>query len=194
MTKKPEVVAPGVNVLSSTNNGGYALWSGTAMAVPHVAGVIALMREADPDLDVTTAKEILLETARDEGTPGEDNTYGFGLVDAYAAVSRVLATQGIRGGSAPPAGELTLSVRPNPFNPAADVIYAVPARNPVELRVLDVQGRRVRTLVAAIVGPGTYRLLFDGRNDQGAELPSGTYFFDLRAGGLAATEKAALIR
>jgi hypothetical protein len=64
----------------------------------------------------------------------------------------------------------------------------------VELRVLDVQGRRVRTLVAAIVGPGTYRLLFDGRNDQGAELPSGTYFFDLRAGGLAATEKAALIR
>ncbi len=194
VTKKPEVVAPGVNILSSTNNGSYAYWSGTAMAVPHVAGVIALMREADPDLDVATAKQILLDTARDAGTPGEDNTYGWGVIDAYAAVSRVLAAQGIASGSSPAAGRLELAVQPNPFRPGAAMRYAVPARGRVELHVLDVQGRSVRTLLDDVVEAGEHRVLFDGRNDRGDELPSGTYFLRLRAGGLTATEKLGIIR
>ncbi len=56
------------------------------MAGPHVAGIVGLMREANPDLDVDTIKLILMQTARDEGTAGEDNIYGWGFVDAYAAV------------------------------------------------------------------------------------------------------------
>ncbi len=56
------------------------------MAGPHVAGVVGLMRQANPDLDVDTIKQILMETAVDEGTAGEDNIYGYGFVDAYAAV------------------------------------------------------------------------------------------------------------
>ncbi len=89
---KPEVVAPGVEVYSTTNNGGYESsgWSGTSMAGPHVSGIFALMREADPNLDVTTMKQVIMETARDLGTTGEDNTYGWGIPDAYAAVSFVL--------------------------------------------------------------------------------------------------------
>ncbi len=192
VTKKPEVVAPGVNVLSSTNNGSYAYWSGTAMAVPHVAGIFALMREADPDLDVTTAKQILLETARDEGTPGDDNDHGWGFIDAYAAVSRVLAAQGIRN-EAPRLG-LALAVQPNPFHPAGVVDYSVPGRGRVVLWVLDVQGRRVRTLVDGMVEGGNHRLRFDGRDDRGAEIPSGTYFFHLEAGHLETTEKVHLVR
>jgi subtilisin family serine protease len=84
---KPEVSAPGVDVYSSVPGGGYSSgYSGTSMAGPHVAGIVGLMREANPDLDVDTIKQILIETARDEGTAGEDNTYGWGFVDAYAAV------------------------------------------------------------------------------------------------------------
>lgn len=87
---KPEVVAPGVNVRSSVPGGGYGDvgWSGTSMAGPHVAGVVALLRQVAPDLDAVAAKQILIDTARDLGEPGEDNTYGYGLVDAYAAVLR----------------------------------------------------------------------------------------------------------
>ncbi len=89
---KPEVVAPGVHVYSSVPSGGYeGLWDGTSMAGPHVAGTVALMRQADPDLDVTAIKTILLQSARDEGDPGEDNLYGWGCLDAYAAVSAVIA-------------------------------------------------------------------------------------------------------
>jgi subtilisin family serine protease len=85
---KPEVVAPGVSVYSSVPGGGYQQsgWDGTSMSGPHVAGTIALMRQANPNLDVDTMKMILMQTARDEGTAGEDNTYGHGFIDAYAAV------------------------------------------------------------------------------------------------------------
>ncbi|MBM3318724.1 MAG: S8 family serine peptidase, partial [Candidatus Eisenbacteria bacterium] len=85
---KPEVVAPGVDVYSSVPGGGYQQWgwSGTSMAGPHVAGVAALMRQANPDLDVDTVKEIIMSTAVDLGPAGEENTYGWGMIDAYEAV------------------------------------------------------------------------------------------------------------
>jgi len=90
---KPEVVGPGVDVYSSVRGGGYQDgWNGTSMSGPHVAGIVALMREANPDIDVNSIKQILLETARDEGSVGEDNTYGWGFVDAHAAV--IAATVG----------------------------------------------------------------------------------------------------
>jgi subtilisin family serine protease len=94
---KPEVVAPGVYVYSSVPGGGYASghWSGTSMAGPHVAGIVALIRQANPDLDPDTVKEILMETARSPGgSVGEDNDYGWGFVDAYAAVSRAMTDYG----------------------------------------------------------------------------------------------------
>ncbi len=98
---KPEVSAPGVDVYSSIPGGGYAQggWSGTSMAGPHVAGAVALMCEANPDLDAQTIKQILMDTARDEGTPGEDNDYGWGLIDAYAAVSQALVGTGVLEGT-----------------------------------------------------------------------------------------------
>lgn len=91
---KPEVVAPGLSIYGAAVGGGYKLLSGTSMAVPHVAGVVALMRQADPDLDVASIKEILMNTALDAGDPGEDNSYGHGFIDAYAAVISVLNNVG----------------------------------------------------------------------------------------------------
>lgn len=82
---KPEVVAPGQNVRSSVGHNGYANFSGTSMAAPHVSGAVLLLKEAYPFL---TGKEILLalyNTAIDLGTAGEDNTYGRGIIDVEAA-------------------------------------------------------------------------------------------------------------
>lgn len=88
---KPEISAPGVDVYSTVPGGGYQQngWSGTSMAGPHVAGVVALMREADPNLEVDVIKQILIDTAIDGGAAGEDNAYGHGIVDAYEAVLAV---------------------------------------------------------------------------------------------------------
>lgn len=83
---KPEGSAPGVSVRSSYGGGGYSLLSGTSMAAPHVAGAIALLREFAPALTGKQLKMALYNTAKDLGTAGEDNNYGVGLIDVYAAM------------------------------------------------------------------------------------------------------------
>ncbi len=91
---KPEVMAPGSDIWSAQPGGGYQYLSGTSMAGPHVAGVVALMRAANPNVDVTTIKQILMDTAIDMGTVGEDNDYGHGRIDAYEAVLAVMSGYG----------------------------------------------------------------------------------------------------
>jgi hypothetical protein len=101
---KPDLIAPGVNVLSAYPQGTYGLASGTSMASPHVAGVVALMWSANPALigDISLTEEILTRTAQPyetalHGTPAcgdpqgsPDNATGYGIVDAYAAVQAAL--------------------------------------------------------------------------------------------------------
>lgn len=91
---KPEVSAPGDGIWSAEPGGGYQFLSGTSMAGPHVAGVVALMRAANPDVDVNTIKQILMDTCTDLGAAGEDNTYGHGIVNAFDAVQAVLQGYG----------------------------------------------------------------------------------------------------
>ncbi|MCB0277508.1 MAG: S8 family serine peptidase, partial [Calditrichaeota bacterium] len=82
---KPEASAPGVNVRSAVLSGGYGTKSGTSMACPHVVGALALLRQAHPTRTGRELKLALYQTARDLGTPGEDNDYGMGLIDVWAA-------------------------------------------------------------------------------------------------------------
>lgn len=82
---KPEVVAPGVSVRSSGTSTGYNSLSGTSMAAPHVAGAVALLKQFAPNMTGKQILEALYYTARDLGAAGEDNTYGRGLIDVYAA-------------------------------------------------------------------------------------------------------------
>jgi len=90
---KPELVAPGVEVYSAVDGGGYESngWSGTSMASPHVNGVVALIREACPNLSAQEVLQIVYDTAHDLGPPGEDNDYGYGMVDACEAVNLALS-------------------------------------------------------------------------------------------------------
>jgi len=92
---KPDISAPGVNIYSSVPGGGYSgSWSGTSMACPHVAGVVALMRSANPGLDVTTIKQIIFDTATDIDATGDDNNTGHGMINAYEAVLMSMSDYG----------------------------------------------------------------------------------------------------
>jgi subtilisin family serine protease len=118
VTIKPEVCAPGYSVYSSYYTGGYTRMSGTSMAGPHVAGVVALMRQANPNADVTTIKNVLMSTTRDLGSAGEDNDYGWGCIDAYAAVLAVMVTDTI-----PPAAVTDLAAATGSGNGEVDLTW-----------------------------------------------------------------------
>ena len=79
---KPEVMAPGVGIRSSTKNGGYVVMSGTSMAAPYIAGLVALARQYNPDATPEQIKDAMVRSAIDLGAIGEDNNYGHGFVDA----------------------------------------------------------------------------------------------------------------
>jgi len=91
--KKPDVSAPGLDVYSSMPGGKWSRMSGTSMATPHVAGVIALMLQANPDLTVADMQEILDTTAKDLGSNGKDNRYGHGIVQVDQVVERAKSWQ-----------------------------------------------------------------------------------------------------
>ncbi len=69
-----------------------------------------------------------------------------------------------------------VAISPNPFNPATTIAYAVAAPTRLELKVYDVSGRLVRTLVSGVVARGEHAIVFDGRNAGGDRLASGIYF------------------
>jgi serine protease len=100
-----DLVAPGGDLDVDQNNDGYedgilqeTFWAfgigwgywfstGTSMASPHVAGVAALIKAIHPEYGPDDIRQVLQDTAEDVGAPGWDDRYGYGLVDAHAAVS-----------------------------------------------------------------------------------------------------------
>jgi subtilisin len=94
-----ELAAPGVGINSTLAGGGYGSYNGTSMAAPHVAGVAGLLLGLAPDIHPRDLRAILQQTALDLGAAGRDPHFGFGLVDAEAAV---LALAGSEPPSPPP--------------------------------------------------------------------------------------------
>lgn len=94
---KPDIVAPGVNILSCIPGQKYTIYTGTSMAAPHVTGVIALMLQVNPNLTVDQIENILNETAlplKDEYyTTTPNNGYGYGKVNAVSAVQLAMGQE-----------------------------------------------------------------------------------------------------
>lgn len=84
---KPDISAPGLDVYSSLPGGTYARYSGTSMATPHVTGAIALAYQANPNLSIAEMEDLLKQSARDLGSRGKDDDYGYGLVQADVLVN-----------------------------------------------------------------------------------------------------------
>jgi flagellar hook assembly protein FlgD len=83
---------------------------------------------------------------------------------------------------------------PNPFNPMTTIKFALPARTMVELQVFDLRGRLVSNLVSREMEPGHHTVKWAGRDDSGRAVPSGAYFYRLRAQGETRTDKMLLLK
>ncbi len=83
---------------------------------------------------------------------------------------------------------------PNPFNPLTIISYQVTSDNWVTLKVYDLLGRKVKTLVNKQMAPGRYTVRWDGTNDAGQPVSSGVYLYRIETGGFSKIKKMVLLR
>ena len=83
---------------------------------------------------------------------------------------------------------------PNPFNPSTEIGFDLPKSSFVSLDIYDVLGRKVTTLINEHLAAGSKRVQWDGRDNAGAEVASGVYFYRLRTGDQVEVKKMVLLK
>jgi hypothetical protein len=184
---KPNVSAPGVGVRSSVLNNGYANFSGTSMAGPHVAGVVALMISANPLIagHVDSIERILERTAKPlitdqncqgvRGTQIPNNTYGWGRINALAAVREAIrfVPRG-RTSSKEIDNQSFVQAYPNPFS--SDLtFYTEGVIGETLIQILSVNGQIVFSQKEKAQDKSTIVCPLP-------KLPAGIYFYKIQNG------------
>ena len=151
--QKPDITAPGAWICSSLSSdsahglyllnpdGVHVMNLGTSMSAPHVAGVVALMLSENPELTSEEIKEIITSSARQDSFTGSvPNTgWGYGKVDAEAAIERVISQNAPSVGDKPAA-----KLADNPVSDRAIFYYSLPEdTEQAKLSVITVAGRTV---------------------------------------------------
>ncbi len=98
------------------------------------------------------------------------------------------------GSSVVPEASIRHLAWPNPFNPNVEIRYDLPHSGPSRVRVFDVRGRLIRVLHEGNESPGWRSQTWNGRDTEGREAPSGTYLYQITAGGKDVVGKLVLIR
>lgn len=148
------VAAPAENLLGGVPGGGYAEWAGTSGATPIVAGVAALIRSKWPEMSAKQVINRIVSTAKDAGAPGKDPLYGFGVLNAEAALKDSVPEAAIN-----PLGSISDWIRvhrrgnlatPVPV-PTTDVPSAVPTLPEPTVPAAEAPSQRDTALGAVVV-------------------------------------------
>jgi hypothetical protein len=115
-------------------------------------------------------------------------------VDQLIVITEQESPVGVIDGSDAPVVDFLSQSHPNPFNPLARITFSVAVPGEVALRVYDISGRPVRTLVDGWREARRYGIAWDGRDDQGNAVASGVYFYKLDAPGYTESKKMVLLR
>lgn len=184
---KPDIMAQGssVRVASSSNPTGYGSSSGTSFSCPLAAGVAALVLKARPTATPIEIGNALRMTGSNASTP--DNLMGWGIIDAVAAINFLNPNSADE--SAKPSDFHLEQNYPNPFNPTTTIRFALPAGGATSLKVYDVLGREVATLLDLEMQSGTHQISVDA-----SSFASGTYFYKLQSGSNVAVRKFMVLK
>jgi len=192
---KPDITAPGQSVRSSVRGSTYATFSGTSMAAPHVAGAVALLWSAYPNMKnmIPQTEAILNAAAVDvpfsgcssSGVP--NNVWGWGRTDVKAAFDTgplAVDPVNVSGG-----GVWLGPGVPNPALRSTQFRFRLDQPADVRLAIYTEAGQRVRTLVHAVFGAGEYVARWHGDAEGGRAVRPGLYFAQLETGGATASRK-----
>ncbi len=157
-------------------------WCGTSQATPLVSGVVSLLLSVSDTLSFEDIYDTLKRSARDrigpahEDSVGWDPYFGWGKIDAATALNALVV--GINEKQTPFPESFTLEQNyPNPFNPGTSIRYSLSRTSRVTLRIFDLLGREVATLVNSLQPGNAYQISWQPSE----ALPSGIYFYQLEA-------------
>lgn len=184
---KPDLMAMGMGpYIATTFLNGYAIgWpGGTSYSCPIVSGVAAMLLSVDPSLSPMEVRDILRQTASNSSNP--DNLYGWGIVNALAAVNLILTD--VKDEQIPN-NLYMISAYPNPFNPTTKVRFNITEETKVKLGLYDVLGNEIMVLLDDQMERGTHELTLDAKG-----LSSGVYFLRISSGNFTKAIKVSLIK
>lgn len=199
---KPEVCARGVSVACASGNGGsYISSNGTSLSTPLVAGAAAVLLSANPTWTPMIVRQALMQTASQSNTP--DNDYGYGIIDIWQAINvDSLLVDGImisidsllKIETTMPSKFDLYQNYPNPFNSNTTIEYDLKKSTRVEIKIFDILGKEVITLVNNIESPGRKSIIWNGTDQNGNPVSTGVYFYSLIIGDNSYTKKMLLLR
>jgi hypothetical protein len=171
-------------------------WDETVYVLPTDADFV------EATLFYQTISKEYIDFLRDENVT---NSAGQDLYDAWVAQGRCAPVAMVSGftsvsinptgiGDPPRARTVLYQNTPNPFNPYTTIRYSLGERQWVSIRVYDVSGRLVRTLVNEQRPAGVQEVRWTGVNDNGERVASGVYFFMMRTNGFKDVRKAVLLK
>ncbi len=146
----------------------------------------------DTGLDLRNIAVVRMDVGPDFGSPRGRIVVDELMLSDSVEPAVVSAVAGV------PNSRVHLSSYPNPFNPRTMVdvkLAAASAPIPVTLTIIDIKGHRLTRIFAGSLAGGTsYQFVWNGADDRGRSLPSGTYFAHVRAGAETVTHKLVLLR
>jgi subtilisin family serine protease len=181
--------APGVNIFTTTKDNGYEKCNGTSFSAPIVSGVMALVWAKRPELKNYEVIDIVRKTTRDVGDDGPDTKFGWGIVDAYKAVSFLEANLQTKGVNR------EILVYPNPFYPSRHKYVKFHIKNTEiypgdHLMIYDFSGN----FIAYVRYDGKDGFIWDGKNSSGADVDTGLYVVYYKNDKNTAKSKFLLVR
>ncbi len=182
---KPEVVAPGVSAYVVTPDGLVTFGSGTSFATPLVAGVAALMYSAQQTATAMMIRKAIMQMGSQASHP--NNFYGWGIINAYAALS-YLDTMGRNQDTSKPALTSVFQNYPNPVRTITNIPFTLHDAGHVTVRLYDLIGRLISTIVDQNYPIGDYKFPVDF-----SSLPSGVYFYRITVPGIKTSKKLVVI-
>ncbi|MCH7755866.1 T9SS type A sorting domain-containing protein [candidate division KSB1 bacterium] len=141
--------------------------------------------------------------------PGDGSLFSIRIEDVSPEVIRLERVQflDISGGAVPGVGSPTnvidavpvvrtalLQNIPNPFNPETKIRYQLPNSGEVVLKIFDILGREVKSLVNEKLEAGFHEVTWNGRNNSGRKVSSGVYYYQIRASEFKETKKMILMK
>jgi hypothetical protein len=122
---------------------------------------------------------------------------GSGTDNDFCTIKYVQTSSGVKDetGDRERPSEFVLSQNyPNPFNPSTKIKFTLAKSGFVVLQIYDTLGRKVRNLVSEELSSGYKSVIWDGRNDEGKDVASGVYFYQLKVGDLSEPKKMLLLK